>query len=84
MKRAVAVALAIVIAAAGCGGGDDDQDEGGLANPASVYCEEQGGRVEIRNDENGNQVGICVFPDGREVDEWAYYRGEAEPTAPDG
>jgi putative hemolysin len=84
MKRALAVALAIAIAATGCGGGDDDQDQGGIANPASVYCEEQGGRVDIRSNANGDQVGICVFPDGREVDEWAHYRGEAEPTAPEG
>ncbi|MCS6845580.1 MAG: DUF333 domain-containing protein [Caldilineales bacterium] len=47
----------------------------GLANPASVYCQEQGGRVEIRTTEAG-QVGYCVFPDGSECEEWAFYRGE--------
>jgi putative hemolysin len=52
--------------------------EGGLANPASEYCEEQGGTVDIRDGETG-QIGYCVFPDGSECEEWAYYRGECEP-----
>jgi putative hemolysin len=50
-----------------------------LANPASEYCEENGGKVEIREDESGGQVGYCVFPDGSECEEWAYMRGECEP-----
>jgi len=51
----------------------------GLANPASVYCEEQGGRLEIRSDEAGNQYGACIFDDGSECEEWAFFRGECEP-----
>ncbi len=50
-----------------------------LANPASEFCEEQGGTVEIREDETGGQYGVCVFEDGSECDEWAYFRGECEP-----
>jgi putative hemolysin len=53
-------------------------EETGLPNPASVTCEENGGRVEMRTNENG-VAGICVFPDGSECDEWAYYRGECAP-----
>lgn len=49
-----------------------------LANPASVYCEENGGKVDIRDEADG-QVGYCVFPDGSECEEWAYYRGECQP-----
>ncbi len=52
----------------------------GLANPASVYCEEQGGTLDIRN-EAGGQTGYCVFPDGSECEEWAYYRGECAPAS---
>jgi putative hemolysin len=48
----------------------------GLANPASVYCEEQGYTLEIRTDEQGSQYGFCVFPDGSECEEWAFFRGE--------
>jgi uncharacterized protein len=49
-----------------------------MANPASVYCEENGGKLEIR-DEAGGQVGYCIFPDGSECEEWAYMRGECAP-----
>jgi putative hemolysin len=48
----------------------------GLANPASMYCETQGYTLEIRTDEEGNQYGVCVFPDGSECEEWAFFRGE--------
>jgi putative hemolysin len=50
-----------------------------LANPASVYCEEQGYTLEIRTDSDGGQYGVCVFADGTECDEWAFYRGECGP-----
>lgn len=57
----------------------------GLANPASVYCEEQGHRLEMRTGAEG-QYGVCIFADGSECEEWAYYRGECGPggaAAPD-
>jgi putative hemolysin len=47
-----------------------------MPNPASVYCEEQGNRLEIRTAADGNQTGICIFPDSSECDEWAYFRKE--------
>jgi putative hemolysin len=56
-----------------------EPDGAGLPNPASVYCEEQGGRLEIRAAADGSQYGACVFPDGSECDEWAFYRGECGP-----
>lgn len=45
-------------------------------NPASVYCEQQGNRLEIHTAEDGSQSGVCVFPDGNTCDEWANFRGE--------
>jgi len=53
----------------------------GMANPASVYCEEHGGRVDIRTSEVG-QYGVCMFSDGQECDEWAFYRGECMLRTP--
>jgi putative hemolysin len=51
----------------------------GVANPASVFCVNQGGKVDIRSAADGSQSGFCVFPGGGECDEWAYYRGECKP-----
>lgn len=57
-----------------------DVPQANIPNPASVYCEEQGYRVEIRAAADGSQSGVCIFPDGSECDEWAYFRGECGPT----
>jgi len=46
-----------------------------IANPASVYCQEQGGTLEIREVEGG-QIGWCIFPDGRECEEWDFFRSQ--------
>ena len=50
----------------------------GMANPASVYCKEHGGTIEIREFTAG-QAGFCKFDDGSECDEWAYFRNECAP-----
>jgi putative hemolysin len=57
--------------------------EAELPNPASVFCEEEGGRLEIRTDASGGQIGICVFTDGSECEEWGYFRGECQPGGPE-
>ena len=44
-----------------------------LANPASVYCVQQGGRLVIRRGPKGD-TGICVLPDGRRIEEWKFFR----------
>jgi putative hemolysin len=54
----------------------------GLANPASVYCEENGGTLTIVTAEDGSQSGICTLPDGTECDEWAFFRGECPANCP--
>jgi uncharacterized protein len=53
-----------------------------MPNPASVYCEQRGYKVEIRNASDGSQSGVCIFPDGSECDEWAFFRGECKPPTP--
>lgn len=55
------------------------EPQSGIANPASVFCEENGGKLELRSDNAGAMVGICVFPDGSECEEWAYFRKECKP-----
>jgi putative hemolysin len=46
----------------------------GMANPASVSCVNQGGKLDLQPDAAGNVSGICVFPDGRQCEEWALFR----------
>ncbi len=45
-------------------------------NPASVYCTQQGNKLEIHTAADGSQSGVCVFLDGSTCDEWAYFRGK--------
>ena len=59
--------------------GENTEEPAGLANPASVHCEEQGGTLEMRTDADGGQYGVCLFDDGSECEEWAYFRGECVP-----
>jgi putative hemolysin len=51
-----------------------------IPNPAFVFCEQQGYISEIRTASDGSQTGYCIFPDGSECDEWAYYRAECGPA----
>jgi putative hemolysin len=60
------------------------QTQAGIPNPASVYCTQNGNKLEIHTAADGSQSGICVFPDGSSCDEWAYYRGECGPAASGG
>ena len=54
----------------------------GLANPASQFCIAQGGTLRIVNTPQGQQ-GLCRLPDGREVEEWAFFREKhPQPAKP--
>jgi putative hemolysin len=53
-----------------------------MPNPASAYCEEHGGTLEIVTAEDGSQSGLCHFPDGSVCEEWAYFRGECALGTP--
>jgi putative hemolysin len=53
-----------------------DIPQANMPNPASVYCEQNGNKLEIQTAADGSQSGVCVFPDGSTCDEWAYFRGE--------
>jgi putative hemolysin len=57
-----------------------DMPQAGMPNPASVYCEQNGNKLEIQTAADGSQSGICVFPDGSTCDEWAFFRGECGPA----
>jgi predicted secreted protein/putative hemolysin len=51
-----------------------------IANPASVYCGENAGTLEIRKDASGGEYGMCTFANGTSCEEWALFRGEGCKT----
>ncbi|MCX6985944.1 MAG: DUF333 domain-containing protein, partial [Lentisphaerae bacterium] len=57
-----------------------DMPQANMPNPASVYCEQNGNKLEITTAADGSQFGVCVFPDGSTCEEWAYFRGECGPA----
>lgn len=44
-----------------------------ITNPASVNCVKKGGTVEIKENIDGSQYGVCKFEDGRECEEWTLF-----------
>lgn len=73
-----AVSLVMMFA---CGADDTEPEtttpdtSTGIANPASIFCVERGGTLEIV-DESGGEVGYCNLPDGTRIEEWEYYRSQ--------
>ncbi|HOB17399.1 MAG TPA: DUF333 domain-containing protein [Candidatus Methanoculleus thermohydrogenotrophicum] len=45
----------------------------GVANPAAVWCTEQGHAYEVRKNPDGSEHGVCIFANGTEIDAWDYY-----------
>jgi inhibitor of cysteine peptidase len=56
----------------------------GIANPASTFCVQAGGKSEIRKNAQGGEVGYCVFEDKSECEEWAFMRGECKSGSKSG
>ena len=78
-RKSIAVlALALVVISLVWLGGCSNQSGNSMqiANPSSVYCENHNGTLEIRTAADGGQVGYCKFSNGKECEEWAFYRGE--------
>ncbi len=87
--RLAALAATILVAASCSSSGSDADDiaspassdapsDVGIANPAAVFCEEQGGST-------FGPEPMCGLPDGSAVDAWEYFRsassGETAPPA---
>jgi putative hemolysin len=53
---------------AGCTTTNQNPQTVGMPNPASAYCIEIGGSLEIENREGG-QVEICSLPSGERIEE---------------
>lgn len=48
------------------------------ANPASQHCVKEGGALSIEPNPGGGQYGVCNFPDNRQCEEWALFRGQCQ------
>jgi putative hemolysin len=86
IKKIRGVALIAVFAIVACTNEDTSEPEkkdaaadAATADPALVYCQDNGGTLEIRKDGEGNAYGLCVFANGSECKLWEYYRGECKP-----
>jgi uncharacterized protein len=82
--RLISVSMVVLALAGSAACGSDAEpsemtSDVGIANPASVFCVEQGGTVEIV-DEAAGQVGYCNLPEGTRIEEWEYFRSQ-NPTA---
>ena len=73
MKR-MFLALVVLLLISGCAAKKDTQ----IANPASENCINNGGTLEIITEESG-QYGMCKFKNGKQCEEWAYFRDECSP-----
>ena len=74
MKNIVWLSL-MMVGLAGCAtqNSETTSSKVGMANPASQYCTQQGGKLELRNESEG-QVGYCHLANGQVVEEWALFR----------
>lgn len=74
----VALLAAGVLTLAGCGNNQptvENPDENAeIANPASVYCEENGWTLQLED-----WAWLCRFSDGSYCEEWAFMNGECQP-----
>ena len=72
----VAVFVAWALTLTGCNKTpvENPDENAEIANPASVYCEENGGTLVL---EEG--VWLCMFEDGSYCEEWSYQRWECQP-----
>ncbi|WP_346211206.1 DUF333 domain-containing protein [Hafnia paralvei] len=43
-----------------------------MANPASVYCQQVGGTLEMVQTDSGT-VGYCHLPTGEKIEEWTLF-----------
>jgi putative hemolysin len=56
---------------------ENNKENSQIANPASVFCKDHGGTLEIRTAPDGSQTGYCI-KGNKECEEWIFYRGECE------
>ncbi|WP_295893395.1 DUF333 domain-containing protein [uncultured Vibrio sp.] len=79
-KTTIFASLAAVAVLAGCSSEPDEyevKEYTSIANPASVYCVQQGGELETVS-ENELRVTYCVLSEEERTEQWEYYRNAQE------
>ncbi len=76
MKMAGILVFLLIFTGACTQSEDTEPKNVGLVNPASVYCEDNGGTLEIVDTPEG-QSGEC-HKGNSTCEEWKYYRGECK------
>ncbi len=74
-KPSLTMAMAVTALLAGWSSYDTEYTS--ASNPASVYCVQQGGKLEAFT-ENGGRVTYCVFSEDERVEQWQFYRESHE------
>ncbi|MRS13296.1 DUF333 domain-containing protein [Enterobacteriaceae bacterium RIT691] len=73
MKKVIFALSALLMA--GCASQSEQNPPPGLSNPASIYCIQQGGRLDIVKTGAG-EVGYCNLPSKQRIEEWELYRSK--------
>ncbi|GDY24969.1 DUF333 domain-containing protein [Agarivorans sp. Toyoura001] len=60
-----------------CDSEQENSSSVSMANPASVYCVEQGGDPQVEQTKEG-EVGYCHFSDGRVIEQWEFYHASLD------
>ena len=47
-----------------------------MGDPAACYCAMMGYEYITEIDSSGGEIGYCILPNGRKVDEWEFFKGE--------
>ncbi|WGV98386.1 DUF333 domain-containing protein [Vibrio sp. YMD68] len=79
-KTYIFASLAAVAVLAGCSSEPDEyevKEYTSIANPASVYCVQQGGELDTVT-ENELRVTYCAFSEEDRTEQWEYYRNAQE------
>lgn len=86
MKKMALAIFAAILTLSACTTEQKKPEAVSMANPASVYCTQNGGTLTMKKDTNGSETGICTFANGKSCEEWAFYRKEcsnsSEPRQP--
>ncbi|MCR9908234.1 DUF333 domain-containing protein [Vibrio campbellii] len=75
-KTTLVTAVAAAMVLAGCStyeGATRSNEYTAAANPAAVYCVQQGGELDTVT-ENGERVTYCQLSENERFEQWEYYR----------